>query len=699
MVMHSHRAGLRMPSESEKKHQKVKKGGKQSTPKQEQDKLPATPGLQAPGPKVPGLLSPGNTGTISNAGTPTETTRQSTTGTQEAALPTTPDPKWQTLSLDSLVISSAKSAAGPTGLPGLGAYTLAKARSLKASPVSFGAPQKLLNAAAGHVTSVPIPAVATPDSSVATPDFSALGDDDDNGSDTDDRKLANRLLNLLDENDILVLAHELQQQGYLQEFDLDVPRPQSQQLPSMMLPQVPLAVVAQQTFVQNRLPQSPQPHTEKQVIDLQQMLGNSLGEPEQDQQQMFTQQHVQPMYPQSPPPQDLQPDFESWQTLPANVGLQQNHKSTPPGLQSPQPRLESVLEEPAPSLTCPSPRLDEEDEEAECIQEADASLPEEEAAAAKNSSDPDKAKVSSLLIQNLPRSFTQQATRDWLDSHGYRDLYDMLMWFPAKQSAKNSDSRALINFRSPDQAKRFRREFHHFTMTTNGGTAKLAISTAKEQGFTANFIRLWHLSNQDSPNGICPFFARDMVAMMSPEDKKLAEANAQPPSEAKPVARTANPSWTSTTLAIRNLPEDVDTQDVAMSWLFQKGYENFNFLLYVPRKQNYKARTSTSPLPGGLAYLFVNFCTAKDAHACSRALHNLRVGERAPTLSVVAAKVQGYQACRDHFKELAKSGRLVPWFEPEENSKGSQKADDKEDAAPPSDAKSDGPPGSWQLYQ
>lgn len=607
---------------------------------------PVTPGLLTPA-SVSASWSPGAAGSGSAGDTSRSQGNKGSTGReqkQEATLSAAATP---TLSLDSLVISDAKSVASPLGLPGLHAYTLAAHRNVKfptsASPAS--------------------PKIEVSSSSVCDPGLVV----DEDCSDKDMMKLAERLMGMLDEDSILYVAHELQSQGHLQEFTLELPMPLGQQLPPMMLHQVPL--VAQQTFPPNQ-----------QVLDLQQVLSTDS----QDSQPRVD------SFPQDPQPGS---DSQSPQTLSGKDSFVQQmqhsnnvlQKVMSTGSRSAQLQLDSVLEEPESPPA--SARLEEQ---AASIQEAltpelsqpdDAAIkpPHLRARTLQN-----ETRISSLLIQNLPRSFSQKATRDWVDSHGYRDLYDMLMWFPAKQSSKQTESRAFINFRSTEHAKRFRREFHHTEMSSSPGqgTTQLAITSAKEQGFTANFIRFWHLTQNQNDGKeakhsfltVFPFFARDMVATVSAEEKKLAEANIrQALHENKPVVKKGKPEWDSTTLAIRNLPEDVYTQSRAIGWLTRSGHEGFDFLLFVPRKQNYKARSS---VPGGLAYLFVNFSTAAKAHACARSLHNLHVGEGAPNLSVVAARIQGYQACWEHFQDLAKSGRLVPWFDPAmEKRMGRQEAD------------------------
>jgi len=676
MVKHPLRAGESTPSGSAHDGKKSRKPGKQ-TPKHEPETQPVTPGLLTPSsaPVTPGLLtpasvsaswSPGAAGSGSAGDTSRSQGSKGSTGREQKQEATLSPAATPTLSLDSLVISDAKSLASPSGLPGLHAYTMSAHRNLKKFPTS---------------ASPASPKIEVSSSSVRDPGLVV----DEDCSDKDMMKLAERLMGMLDEDSILYVAHELQSQGYLQEFTLELPMPLGQQLPPMMLHQVPL--VAQQTFPPNQqlLQSAAQPHLE-QFLDLQQVLSTDS----QDSQPRVD------SFPQDPQPGS---DSQSPQTLSGKDSFVQQmqhsnnvlQKVMSSGSRSAQLQLDSVLEEPESPPA--SPRLEEQ---AASIQEAltpELSQPDDAAIKppylrARTLQNETRISslliqnISSLLIQNLPRSFSQKATRDWVDSHGYRDLYDMLMWFPAKQSSKQTESRAFINFRSTEHAKRFRREFHHTEMSSSPGqgTTQIAITSAKEQGFTANFIRFWHLTqNQDKEAKhlfltVCPFFARDMVATVSAEEKKLAEANlSQPFHENKLVAKKGKPEWDSTTLAIRNLPEDVYTQSRAIGWLTRNGHEGFDFLLFVPRKQNYKARSS---VPGGLAYLFVNFSTAAKAHACARSLHNLHVGQGAPNLSVVAARIQGYQACWEHFQDLAKSGRLVPWFDPAmEKRMGRQEAD------------------------
>eukprot|EP00930_Biecheleria_cincta_P090097 TRINITY_DN7943_c0_g1_i1.p1 TRINITY_DN7943_c0_g1~~TRINITY_DN7943_c0_g1_i1.p1 ORF type:complete len:730 (+),score=149.42 TRINITY_DN7943_c0_g1_i1:32-2191(+) len=673
MVMHPQRDAMpASPGSAPDTKKSKKKTFKPLAPKQEpesQPSMPMTPGLLTPSsaPVTPGLLTPYSPTVVSPVSpgaagytSPAVASRTSQGSKviagreqkQEGALTRAATP---TLSLDSLVTSDAKSVAHPLGvLPGLDSYNLAAQKNSQWPSCTFPASQNIEVSA----SSVPDPGLAT----------------DDDGSDIDMTKLAMRLMGMLDDDDILYVAQELQSLGYMQEFTLDLPTPQGQQLPSMMLQRSPFG--GQQIFQQNQ-----------QVFDLQQMLsgGSGLDLPQN------SQLRVDPTF-WEPQPESASQSSKTSAVQSSFVQQMQNSKKvlqkvTSSGTRSPELQSANVLEkqESAPGLSSPSLCLEEQ---AECIQEDEHSQADE---AASSKTRHDKSNITSLLIQNLPNSFSQQATRAWVDSHGYRDLYDMLMWFPAKQSSTQMESRAFINFRDAYQAKRFRREFHNtwIIVPLNQGNSKVSITTAKQQGFTANFIRFWHLSQKsykeakESSQTVCPFFARDMVATVSADEKKQAEAMGASPQPApqktkpvvsKPVVTKGNAEWVSTTLAIRNLPEEINTQNKAMKWLVRHGHKNFDFLLFVPRKQNCKVRNAATP--GGLAYMFVNFCSANKAHVCAQALHNSHVGEGAPNLSVVAAKLQGFQACEEHFKELAKSGRLVPWSDPEKGkSKGCKKAD------------------------
>ncbi|CAJ1354118.1 unnamed protein product [Effrenium voratum] len=269
-----------------------------------------------------------------------------------------------------------------------------------------------------------------------------------------------------------------------------------------------------------------------------------------------------------------------------------------------------------------------------------------------------KAKdITSVLLRNLPLDYSQQKALDLIDGRGFRDLYDLLLWFPSKKNSRRQTSTIFVNFRSPEFAQRFWQEFH----SQRRAEGKLNVSTASVQGFTNNFVKYWHLTQKEAGNICRPYFARDMLDQVTPET--MVQARKIQDQLRNEVPRS---EWTDTTLVIRNLPAEVEDQQQAMRWLADLGFgRGYTFFLYVPRKSNAMKNAAS------FAYVFVNYQSPLQAKSCYHGLQH-KVFKGTP-LSVVASKIQGQQACLDHFKNLSASGRLVPYVaEPSEDTSRSR---------------------------
>lgn len=243
---------------------------------------------------------------------------------------------------------------------------------------------------------------------------------------------------------------------------------------------------------------------------------------------------------------------------------------------------------------------------------------------------------------------------DFIDSFGYRDLYDVLLWFPAKKSSRRQTSSAFINFRNPELAVVFRTQFHNSKITD--GDTKLNICPAIVQGFTENFVKFWHLTQKDPHSGsiCCPYFASDQMEKVTDDVWSRARAMLDTSGQTRGVTT----EWSATTLVIRNLPDGLASQGEVVSWLDEVGHgRGYDFLLYVPKKTN----PVVSQVASG-AYVFVNYRSAHLAQDCFHALQHKAVdnGTTKVVLNVVISKLQGKQALTERFKDLAKSGRLVP---------------------------------------
>jgi hypothetical protein len=287
--------------------------------------------------------------------------------------------------------------------------------------------------------------------------------------------------------------------------------------------------------------------------------------------------------------------------------------------------------------------------------------------------------ATSLILRNLPTTFDQMQTQAWVDEKGYKDRYDFLLWFPAKKTSRlNTSSYAFANFRTAQDANRFRQEFHlsRFPVqdtageggSKDGGGDKqqwpLSIAVAKVQGFTENYIRFHHLLEDKSPTLCKPYFAADAVETLPQESLQAA---AQAATHAPHADNTLD--GPATTLIIRNLPSTVESLDMARSWLDRAGFAGqYNFFIYLPPKRRRPdpgaTPASAGTAPQGLGYAFVNLKKPELAQECINALNARCLQDNDPALNVVAARVQGFESCCRHFSTLSASGRVVPWVDP-----------------------------------
>lgn len=276
--------------------------------------------------------------------------------------------------------------------------------------------------------------------------------------------------------------------------------------------------------------------------------------------------------------------------------------------------------------------------------------------------------ATTLILRNLPQHFDQRFAQDWIDQQGFGGLYDFFLWFPAKQTSRlNSCGYAFVNFRSIADAQRFRRELHLMRIVGTEGDQDssqqlpLSIAVAKVQGFAENYVRFQHLLVGATPTRCAPFFAQDSVDALSVEQLDAA-ASASSNNAAFHVGPPLDGNLT--TVIIRNLPPAVETQDITRTWLNELGFKHqYDFLLFLPAKRSRRGcgGRNASPAAQGFGYAFVNFVNAAGAQLCVDMLNGKALHEGDPALSVVGARVQGLQACTEHFQTLAESGRCTPW--------------------------------------
>eukprot|EP00421_Protoceratium_reticulatum_P075833 CAMPEP_0168411840 /NCGR_PEP_ID=MMETSP0228-20121227/28404_1 /TAXON_ID=133427 /ORGANISM="Protoceratium reticulatum, Strain CCCM 535 (=CCMP 1889)" /LENGTH=542 /DNA_ID=CAMNT_0008425591 /DNA_START=81 /DNA_END=1706 /DNA_ORIENTATION=- len=278
-----------------------------------------------------------------------------------------------------------------------------------------------------------------------------------------------------------------------------------------------------------------------------------------------------------------------------------------------------------------------------------------------------EAESTTLILRNLPSTFDQQTAQEWVNVKGYFGLYDFLLWFPAKKTSRlNTSSYAFVNFRTANVAVQFREQFHLARFPAPEGESgsrqqwPLSIAVAKVQGFAENYIRFHHLLDDRSPTLCQPFFAKDAVEQLSAAEKEAAAAATTGPTQLE-----NSQDGPCTTLIIRNLPDRVDNQEVARSWLDARGFSGqYDFFLYLPAKRR-RPDPDAAPAgpPQGLGYAFVNLKDPSLAQAAAEALNGRSLADGDPVLNVVAARVQGYEECLGHFSTLADNGRVVPWTE------------------------------------
>jgi len=274
--------------------------------------------------------------------------------------------------------------------------------------------------------------------------------------------------------------------------------------------------------------------------------------------------------------------------------------------------------------------------------------------------------ATTLVMRNLPAYFDQTTTQDFVDGNGYADLYDFLIWFPAKKTSRlNASSYAFVNFRDARHARSFRRTHHLSRFPSEDDdpdkrlSSPLSIALAKVQGFTQNYIRFYHLTSEEAPTLCQPYFAKDAVDKLPQETRAAAAATISAPN------KETLPDDPFTTLIVRNLPDSIDTQDKAQELLETAGFRNqYNFFLYLPAKRR-RPQPITHARPSlGLGYAFVNFRDTASAQMCVEALNGKLLAESGPALSVVVAKVQGIEECMSHFRSLSESGRVAFWVDP-----------------------------------
>lgn len=311
----------------------------------------------------------------------------------------------------------------------------------------------------------------------------------------------------------------------------------------------------------------------------------------------------------------------------------------------------------------------------------------------------DPSAPTTFMVRNLPPGVNQQKAMQWLDSVGFQDKYDFFLWFPSKKAAKNAHANGycFVNFKTLTDARKFEQGFKDYKFPDS--KAGLVIQPATEQGFSANYARYSYFLDPNTHTNCKPFYEQSSInkhvakqaaeaANQRKQDKKKKAAKAassipeeQKADSAPSVARgqkvdqkakavssaTAeqnleqktnqkNDQKPTPTIVIRNLPEDIRTQDLGMAWLDRAGYRGqYDFCFLLPKMKKTKSIQSS--------YMFVNFEKQADADECVRKLHGTTLKEGDVALDVVFSRLQGLQACVDHFKNSlgGMKAHFSPW--------------------------------------
>ena len=93
--------------------------------------------------------------------------------------------------------------------------------------------------------------------------------------------------------------------------------------------------------------------------------------------------------------------------------------------------------------------------------------------------------LTTLTVHNLPVDYSHEKARGLVDSLGLRDRYDVVIWFPRKQSGAHHLSHALVNFKTPNDCIAFRKRLRQRGINPTGETRLIG------SGPTPPPYRLW----------------------------------------------------------------------------------------------------------------------------------------------------------------------------------------------------------------
>ena len=75
---------------------------------------------------------------------------------------------------------------------------------------------------------------------------------------------------------------------------------------------------------------------------------------------------------------------------------------------------------------------------------------------------------TTLVMMNLPVDYSHEKSRGLVDTLGFRDKYDAVIWFPRKQIGQQNLSHAVVNFKTPEDCVAFRRRIRKGGINPSG---------------------------------------------------------------------------------------------------------------------------------------------------------------------------------------------------------------------------------------
>jgi hypothetical protein len=119
-----------------------------------------------------------------------------------------------------------------------------------------------------------------------------------------------------------------------------------------------------------------------------------------------------------------------------------------------------------------------------------------------------KRPVTTLTINNLPITLTQDELLELLDTSGFKGCYDYV-YLPGDDCTENNLGHAFVSLLTPEDAQRLFAAWHGGSMHGFSTAAPvLSISVSRMQGFRANSRRWTAARLRSVPPSLHPFIAR-----------------------------------------------------------------------------------------------------------------------------------------------------------------------------------------------